>query len=116
MMGSCLSAICADRDREQRLTRCRLLLVAFPEPNPDRACRRLSRALRDPRRWHEVALTVPVALIAALARLPALGHVAGRRCGALMLLLADAALGAWRRRNPGARGADGAWPPRRSTR
>jgi hypothetical protein len=51
------------------------------------------------KRWHEVALTVPVALIAALAA------IAGPRgmwlvngVGLCVLLLATAALGKWRRR------------------
>ena len=51
------------------------------------------------KRWHEVALTVPVALIAALAA------IAGPRgmwlvngVGLCVLLLANAALGTWQRR------------------
>jgi hypothetical protein len=51
------------------------------------------------KRWHEVALTVPVALIAALAA------IAGPRgmwlvngVGLCVLLLANAALGKWQRR------------------
>ncbi len=51
------------------------------------------------KRWHEVALTVPVALIAALAA------IAGPRgmwlvngVGLCVLLLANAAIGTWRRR------------------